>query len=264
MISIINVADFHNLGVTNGANQIVVTWPFDLIDDQAAVAYAFYRGASGLLSSVVDEAGNLYGDHGGGDLSRLGNGNLSVRGVSGIVGGVTPDITFQFSAAQIDVDVYLAQYAGVDPTTMFGAWGRATSNSGTVITSSTFTPGIAEGAVGSFAVTNDTDGSVGTIGGVAATGRIIPSGWATVIQDRIFSSDPGASITATSNMSSSYTLGAILAFTLNGTGGGGGDQPARRRLGGVKSHARKRSVNVFRDGFKYSPRRRIFLPSYSF
>ena len=209
----VNGTSRNNLGVTSG-NLKTTTYGFNTIAGNSGVIGIFYKGTGNVIS-LQDSVGNNYfaEDCGRGLIPRGASGTMGLFGCSNLIAGTDPTITATFNAAQTEVDMYPAMYSGCDPT---GMWNTAAAtsdtvgSSGTVITSAAFTPGIAAGAVVVFAVTNDTLGLVGNIGGVLATGRLIPAGWATILEDRIFSASLGAGITAAVGMSTSYTEGRLI------------------------------------------------------
>lgn len=205
-----------NFALSQSGASPTLAWTGNTVSGHAVVACAFWKGAV-TLNSVTDPQSNTYGDSGAGALARPTDGFLQCYGAANITGGTTPTVTFNFSGAPeaATIDLYLLEYAGVATSSMFGEWATGTATSGTTVTSGTFTPGISDGAVVAFAVGNSADtGAVGTIGGSAATSRIAPAAWSTIVEDRLFTTSLGANITASADFISAVTKAAIIAMTL--------------------------------------------------
>ena len=177
------------------------------------------------ITSVTDTLSNTYADCGAGRLTRPTDGFLQIFGAQVTTGGTTPTITVSFSGAMVENENVVLDYSGQDQSTLFDVTATGTATSGTSVTTGSFTPGVTDGAVVAWCVTNDTNGSAGT----NFTSRVSPAGAGIVSEDRIFTSSLG-STTASANMSAALTKGAIIAAVIRAAAAATG-QPAMRRHG---------------------------------
>src|SRR4051812_20420212 len=168
--------------VAGTATNYGTTWGGNPTTGNAVLVCVFWKGAV-TISSVTDSQGNTYADCGAGRLSRPTDGFLQILGANNITGGVTPTVTVNFSGGGgTEIDVYLLEYAGQNPSTLFDSvTGTGTATSGTTVTTGSFTPTVSVGAVFAFGDTDDTNGTAGA----SMTSRSAPAGAGVVIEDRI-------------------------------------------------------------------------------
>ncbi len=184
----------------------------------AIVVCVFWKN-NVTISSVTDDQANTYVDCGAGRLTRPTDGFLQIYGATNVVGGgSSPTISIAFSGAVTEAGVILIEYTGEDLTALFDSVsGTGTATSGTSVTTGSFTPTIASGAIIAYGNTNDTDGSVGS--GYTLVGA--PAGAGAITEEKFFTSAPGSQ-TAVINMSTAIAKGGLIAAVIRAAGSGSG------------------------------------------
>jgi hypothetical protein len=173
--------DYPEPQTTGNTNVVVVGW----------------NDSTSEVASITDSAGNAY---------QVATPTFHGDGVSqaiyfapSIAGGQTK-VSVTFSAAVPFADVRIAEYAGLDPATPFGASASAAGNGGNA-SSGTVTTGVASALVVGAGIT--TGGFTGP--GPSFIQRVITNPDADILEDAI-AGDAGASVAATAPSSGSWVM----------------------------------------------------------
>jgi hypothetical protein len=202
-----------NTSLTSGAS-VATSWNNDTTSANAVLVCVCWKN-NVTITSVTDSQGNAYADCGAGRLARPTDGFMQILGAANIVGGTLPTVTVNLSGAATEIDVYLLEYSTCDPSALFDSvFGTGTAAAGTSVTTGSFTPTIAKGAIVAFGYTNDTNATPGA----GFTIRSNVAGTGEGVEDLIFSSPPGPS-TASMNLSTAVAKAGIIAAVIRGAPG---------------------------------------------
>lgn len=202
---------------------IATVWDGNPADGNALVVCVFWKNDV-TITSVTDSQSNIYSDCGAGRLARPVDGYLQILAANDALGGITPTVTVNWSGSATSINVYLLEYTGQDPATLWDSvTATGTATSGTFVSTGSFTPTPTDGAVIAWGSTSDTDATAGS----GFTARCDPAGFGEAVEDLIFTSSIG-SITASIDLSIAVTKAGIIAATMN-SAPPGGEQPTRSR-----------------------------------
>jgi hypothetical protein len=192
-------------GPTAVATQV---WGGNPANGNANLVGIFWKGAV-TITSVTDTQGNGYADCGAGKLARPTDGFLQIFGAFGIIGGTTPTVTVNFSAASAtEIDVYLNEYhpAAGEVLSFDSVTSSATATSGNSITTGNLTPTVTSGIVFAFGGANSDHAAAGSGFTIRSTFTIVGGG----TEDQIFSSSIGTITPSMTWGGAAMTKGGLL------------------------------------------------------